>query len=413
MPDTRIINPFNPFGPIPPQNFAGRQKEIDEFKHRLRSTKAGTVQNMAVMGERGIGKTSLLRKFEQIALDENCIAVRIDLHPAIDSLDRLLYNIYEEIRKVALHYYGPLGRAYKNIQRFLENYTLSSPYGGIQRTGREQPIEAIFTERMLDMWSNISKRVSTVVIMVDEAEQLAKIKGSLEFLRNSFSRLGEKKACYSLVISGKLGLFRTVSDVFSPLERFFSPVTLEPFTNKEAEEAISIALDRGNESRANNSNSNSKSSPVQFAPEVIEKIYDESEGQPYVVQLFGYWLYEEAVEGGGSQRVDLRIFASAKEKVYSALKMQLFERRLAEGSGRSKYKAEIMKKLSRAHEENGKGVETFSFSEIEKITGVKKEQGLGVYLNELVESGCLRKNESTARYSFFMKIFKEYVRENT
>ncbi len=63
----------------------------------------------ASRGERGIGKTSLLRKFEQIALDENCIAVRIDLHPAVDSLDRLLYNICEEIRKVALHYYGPLG----------------------------------------------------------------------------------------------------------------------------------------------------------------------------------------------------------------------------------------------------------------------------------------------------------------
>lgn len=409
MAEIKMINPFNPFGPIQPENFAGRQKEIDEFDHRLRSTKAGTVQNMAVMGERGIGKTSLLRKFEQIALDEKCIAVRIDLHPAIDSLDRLLYNIYEEIRKVALHYYGPLGRAYKNIQRFLENYTLSSPYGGIQRTGREQPIESIFTDRMLEMWSNISKKVSAVVIMVDEAEQLAKIKGSLEFLRNSFSRLGEKKADYSLVISGKLGLFRTVSEVFSPLERFFSPVTLEPFTNKDVEEAINVALKQGNESRA----SGNRSSAIRFTPEVIERIADESEGQPYVVQLFGYWLYELAMEAGGKQKVDLKLFDAAKDKVYSALKTQLFERRLAEGSGRSRYKAEIMRKLSRAHAGEGKGIETFSFSEIEKITSVKKEQGLGVYLNELVESGILRKNESTGRYCFFMKIFKEYVRENT
>ena len=408
MPDAKIINPFNPFGPIPPENFAGRQKEIDEFKHRLKSTKAGTVQNMAVMGERGIGKTSLLRKFEQIALDENCIAVRIDLYPAIDSLDRLLYNIYEEIRKVALHYYGPLGRAYKNIQRFLENYTLSSPYGGIQRTGRETPIEAIFTDRMIEMWSNISKKVSAVVIMVDEAGQLAKIKGSLEFLRNSFSRLGEKRAAYSLVISGKLGLFRTVSEVFSPLERFFSPVTLEPFTKKEVKEAIDVALAERNGSGTKYS----RLSQAQFTAEVIDRIADESEGQPYVVQLFGYWLYEQAMEED-RQEVDSKVFDAAKAKIYSALKMQLFERRLTEGSGRSKYKAEIMKKLSRARERNGKGVETFSFSEIEKITGVKKEQGLGVYLNELVESGCLRKNESTGRYSFFMKIFKEYVRENT
>jgi hypothetical protein len=119
------------------------------------------------------------------------------------------------------------------------------------------------------------------------------------------------------------------------------------------------------------------------------------------------------MEDGGKQKVDLKFFSAAKEKVYSALKTQLFERRLAEGSGRSKYKAEIMRKLSRAHAGNGKDIETFPFSVIEKITGVKKEQGLGVYLNELVESGCLRKNESTGRYVFFNKIFKEFVRENT
>lgn len=384
------MNPFNPYGPIPPENFAGRTNEIGEFKMRLKSTMRGTSQHMAVMGERGIGKTSLLRKFEQIAHDEDCIAVRIDLHSAIESLDQLLYITHEEVRKVALHYYGPLGRTYKNIQRFLENYSLVSPYGGVQQV-RQQPIQTIFFDRMLEMWSNISEKVSAVVIMVDEAEQLAKITGSLEFLRNTFSRLGERRANYCVVISGKLGLFHTVSEVFSPLERFFSPVSLNPFTKEEVVEAIEKALER---------------EQIKFSKEAICRIINESEGQPYVVQIFGYWLYE-AAEQKGITKVDLKVFENTREKVYSMLQNQLFERRLAEGVGRSKYKATIVKKLSR-----NQGDE-FSFTEIEKISGVKKKQGLGVYLNELVESGCFRKNESNGKYSFFMKIFKEYIRANT
>jgi Cdc6-like AAA superfamily ATPase len=344
-------NPFNPYGPIPPENLAGRVKEIEEFKIRLKSTMRGTPQHMTVMGERGIGKTSLLRKFEQIAHDEDCVVVRIDLHSAIESLDQLLYNVHEEVRKVALHYYGLLGRAYKKIQRFLENYSLVLPYGGVEQI-RQQPIQTVFFDRMLEMWSNVSEKVSAVVIMIDEAEQLASITGSLEFLRNTFSRLGERNANYCVVISGKLGLFQTVSEVFSPLERFFSPISLNPFTKEEVVEAIEKALE---------------GEPMKFSGEVIDRINNESEGQPYVVQIFGYWLYE-AAEQKEIAKVDLKVFEDAREKVYSVLQMQLFQRRLAEGAGRSKYKAAIMKKLARHQGDE------FSFTEIEKISGVKKNK---------------------------------------
>jgi hypothetical protein len=74
-----------------------------------------------------------------------------------------------------------------------------------------------------------------------------------------------------------------------------------------------------------------------------------------------------------------------------------------EGIGRSRQKLRIVRSLARARQD------AFSFKEVEKITGVRKKHGLGVYLTQLVQSGCLRKDASTGQYCFFMRIFKEFA----
>jgi hypothetical protein len=87
------------------------------------------------MGERGIGKTSILRKFEQIAYDKNDIVCRVDLYPGIRDLEQLLLNLHEELRKACISYYGSLGRQFETIRNFLETYNVTIPEvgGGIER----------------------------------------------------------------------------------------------------------------------------------------------------------------------------------------------------------------------------------------------------------------------------------------
>ena len=120
-------NPFCPFGPANPAQFAGRSVEVAKLTSRLNSTIAGIPQHSAIMGERGIGKTSILRKFEQIAYGKNCIVCRVDLHPGIRDLEQLLFNLHEELRRTCVSYYGPLGRQYDTIRNFLETYSVTIP----------------------------------------------------------------------------------------------------------------------------------------------------------------------------------------------------------------------------------------------------------------------------------------------
>lgn len=381
-------NPFSPFGPANPVQFAGRSVEVAELTTRLDSTIAGIPQHSAIMGERGIGKTSILRKFEQIAYDKNCIVCRVDLHPGIRDLEQLLLNLHEELRRACIGYYGSLGRQFENIRNFLETYSVTIPVvgGGIERA-RQVSLETSFRDRLLTIWSKVKERSSAVAVMIDEAERLTEIDGALEYLRNTYSRLGENHALYCLMISGKTGLFQKVTEAFSPLERFFQPITLLPFTEAEITDVIDKATSQ---------------SGIVFDGQVKREIITDSEGQPYVVQVFGYCLHDAAVSAG-AQTVTKALLQSTRPRIQQMLQTQLFDRRILEGIGRSRQKLRIVRSLARARQD------AFSFKEVEKITGVRKKHGLGVYLTQLVESGCLRKDASTGQYCFFMRIFKEFA----
>ncbi|MCK5561953.1 MAG: ATP-binding protein [Thermoplasmata archaeon] len=53
-------NPFSAEHPAPPERFAGRTQQKEEFISFLDDTIGGNSKNLAVLGEWGIGKTSLL-----------------------------------------------------------------------------------------------------------------------------------------------------------------------------------------------------------------------------------------------------------------------------------------------------------------------------------------------------------------
>jgi len=55
------VNPFKPHSPVPSGMFAGRLSEIEALEKGLYQTKNGVPTNFLITGERGIGKSSLMR----------------------------------------------------------------------------------------------------------------------------------------------------------------------------------------------------------------------------------------------------------------------------------------------------------------------------------------------------------------
>ena len=74
-----IPDPYIPEQVVDPDDFIGRSEEIEKFETFLDFSIKGKPRNIAIIGDWGIGKTALLRKFEDIAFRNDSPSARFDV----------------------------------------------------------------------------------------------------------------------------------------------------------------------------------------------------------------------------------------------------------------------------------------------------------------------------------------------
>ena len=90
-------NPFTPHT-YAYKNFAGRLEHIEDFIETI--DKLDSAKTLLIFGETGVGKTSLLKKFESISKEKGCIPVFVGR--GWDSPESLFSYIETEIEKNVL-----------------------------------------------------------------------------------------------------------------------------------------------------------------------------------------------------------------------------------------------------------------------------------------------------------------------
>lgn len=309
------------------------------------------------------------------------MVVRIDLDTSMASLDSLIYQILMGIkREGGLH--SRLFSLSEKIRGFLDEYQVSIGLLGssFQVTQKGVPSSLEARDELKRVWDSISPEISAVIIMMDEAEQLEGIEGSLQFLRNIFGRLSEERCGYMLVLSGKLTLFKQIKRIHSPLARFFNPITLKELTKDESIEAIEKPL---------------SDSPYRMTPEAKNLIAEVSEGHPYIIHLFGYYLCENAVK----TNMDKDVYSACFPIILDGLASQLFEDLYSSASTTEQKVLQIIG-------QNQKGVITVS--DVAKKMG-KESREITYLFNRLYEKDCLRKMDR-GKYMLFHGLFKEYLK---
>jgi AAA+ ATPase superfamily predicted ATPase len=374
------MNPFTPGHTVDPEFFAGRKEEIEKFRMFLKNAREGNPMNMAIIGERGIGKSSLLRMCESLARASGCIVVRTDLDTSVLTVNDLIVTTLQAIKQEG-EAYSKIFKASEKAKKFFDTYKVSAGIMGVSLgvDRRHQTSSHEVRSELQKVWRIVKEYVGAIVIMLDEAEQLEVIEGSLQFLRNTFSRLAEERANFMLVLSGKLSLFRKIKEIHSPLARFFNPVSLSELTPQESIEAIEKPL---------------ASSTFKFSDEVKNMIVGASQGHPYIIQLFGFYLCEKAT----SQLIDNDAYEATLPMVMDGLAKQLFEDYYHTSSPQEQ-------KILRAVAEEKEPV--FDFSSI--VKKVKQPSNKVSYLlNRLCEKDCLKK-VSRGRYKLFHSLFRDYL----
>ena len=377
-----LRNPFNPQQPAKPELFTGREQEITRFKKFLSQTSKGSPMNLAVTGNRGVGKTSLLKKFESIARSHGSIVLNLSgyerrMSETIDLEEYISENLKREF--ISRH-----PADVESIKEIIAGFKLTlGALGATLSVEKKKSIAAgLLRSKLLSMWTKIKKHHDSVVILIDEAESLEKTEESLPFLREAFQRI-QSEANYMIVLSGKLRFPEKLADLFSPLNRFFPCARLKPFNQEEATEYVKKNL---------------SSEGLEIQDSALKSIYGKSEGHPYILTLICYILVDSLQDE--ETTISKSVFERCEEKILAEITDVFFYPIYHSLTPKAK-------KILRDILQNLHGRE-FNSQDATRWTKLEPSQ-LSPYLKELVEKSILDKPER-GKYALLHNMLAECLK---
>lgn len=310
-------NPFSPSFPVNPRYFINREEVVDSFKKAFdRSTKTEfpTPDNIAILGDWGIGKTSVLRKFESIAMEEfkerEVFSAIVELIPtACNSFGSFTAKVVDDIDRNLNVQASVLAK----IRGEIRNWRIKSVgIGGVElERAKEKSDAAAFTDTLVDLWEILEKSgIDTALLMLDDLHYLSeRYPDGLYDLRGIFQGLPRHGCNFVLCTTGKRELFSEIRELAEPLGRFFNiKHTLKPFDLEETARAIRkpIGLSGLN---------------LTLEDDVISRIHELTAGHPFFIHFIMRELLTLREEG----TIDLSYFDENYPSVEKIMEREKFE----------------------------------------------------------------------------------------
>lgn len=306
-------NPYDFSNPVLDEElFIGRTNELKEIDYYLENAKKSKRPiNIALLGPRASGKTSLLNITEIKAKKKGFCTVRIDLDEG-DAKTQLgfFFKIFDGIFTSVCEknvFGGLKGETYDTYLDMVNAYEIPKdklfcPFlfplqyaKAMNKRNYNVSLSDNSFKRDLDL---IYKTISCpVIILFDEGNILAKSRILLEKIRNIFMNIPG----YMLVFTGTSDLFPVMNEIFSPIVRQFKKINVGEFNDyEECEDCIEKPLEKAGLNLYQISN---------LIPEKSKKeIIDLSGKRPYEIQLISHFLFKRVqMEITKDMRLDFNI----------------------------------------------------------------------------------------------------------
>jgi hypothetical protein len=223
------------------EDLAGRARERKAIRYYLNLTATGDSPHLALIGQRGVGKTSLLNGAEAIARELKLLPVRLDMNEQkAKSPGRFWHDLYQSLALSMVKagcWGGEQGTIYAELLRMLharqpgslEKAVIQIPFVFSCHQGSidtfECPDALVVSDFNACLLELQSKGFSGIALLIDEADCIGKNVPLLQMFRNIFQTV---EHC-SLVLAGTEAVFPALSEVFSPIPRQFHRIDVKPF----------------------------------------------------------------------------------------------------------------------------------------------------------------------------------------
>lgn len=276
-----VRNPYAPGAGTPPPELAGRADLILEATIALKRLAAGrSTQSLIMVGLRGVGKTVLLNRIEEIATDCGCRVSLIEAHEGkslpellAPQLRSILYNLsnYASAKDLAR-------RGLRGLKGFLNglHVTINDlDFGlsietehGLADSGN---IEADLPELIVVVAQAAKAASKSIAILIDELQYLSEEEFSALIM--GVHKVNQKNLPLIVIGAGLPQIRALAGNSKSYAERLFRFPDIGALKNQDAIDALQQPA---------------KSEGARFDDAAIEHILTITERYPYFLQQWGY-----------------------------------------------------------------------------------------------------------------------------
>jgi len=237
--------------PANPDEFVGRKPQLEAFRRALQQgRKTGRSPSFAVLGDWGIGKSSLLLKCSAICAEAqyNMLPVQFSVSKELADYRNFAEGLLDTFSESLAHSRSATVR----VQRELKNWKISRVSVGAFTVDRDSPQfflssgSAILRHALRDAWRRFISPAgfNGVIFFLDDLHNLASPSAEAIALsvRDQFQSLAVDGINCSVCFSAPFNYFSNIRSFAEPAVRFYDKVYLEPFTQPETTEYVAAVF---------------------------------------------------------------------------------------------------------------------------------------------------------------------------
>lgn len=228
--------------PVRPDEFIGRNEQIETFRHALQQgLGTGRTSSFAVLGDWGIGKSSLLLKLAALCSEPTFGMLPIFISASSDIPDYLRFA--ESLLDKLADALAVVPKMQARLQSELRNWRFKKVNFGAVSLERESPRRflssgsSLLRHTLKEAWDRFLRpsRLNGAIFFLDGLQNITSIsKADLALtIRDQFQSLGIEGMNYSICFSARPDYFAETKGLADPAVRFYTKFYLEPFTRNE------------------------------------------------------------------------------------------------------------------------------------------------------------------------------------
>lgn len=376
-----IRNPYTPNAGSRPQELAGRDQELEQFRVLIGRLKRGaTDQSMIIRGLRGVGKTVLLNAFEDRAESEGFLSYYHELTPDSSLVAEIARDAQAALARLRLG-----ARATKAMREALAHLRTIKVVGpeGIElavdlRTADEGTIARDISELLLQVGVAAAAKGTGVVFLLDEVQFANEIE--YRSVITALHRATQKNMPITLAAAGLPQIPRLTGEARSYAERGFSFPVIANLSEADATTALVEPA---------------RQQDVDYEPEAVELALAWTGGYPFYIQQLGKHAWNLA----GSSPITAADVEAAMPAARTVLDTSIYEVRIQRATDQER-------RYMRAMAELGSG--PYKSGDVAAKLG-RKTSEVSMIRQRLLDKGLVYATEDYGYVDFTVPRFGEFM----